>query len=80
MLIKIVLFGRSETPLGQHVFMGVSMFVELTKTDNTKKIYNTEYIRSIHKENNHTVIELQYGTDLVKERPDEIIEMLKGGV
>lgn len=55
------------------------MFLKLTKTDNTMKIYNTEYIRSIYKnENQNTVIELQYGTDLVKERPEEIMEMVKG--
>lgn len=54
------------------------MFLKLTNTDNTVKIYNTEYIRSFYKNDNHTVVELEYGTDIVKERLEEIMEMLKG--
>ena len=54
------------------------MFIKLTKPDGKTKYYNVEYIRSIYKEeNNYTVIELQYGTDIVKEHPEEIMDMIR---
>ena len=56
------------------------MFIELTTYNDKTKYYNTEYIRTFRKDDNkdYTVLELQYGTDLVIERPEEIMEMLKG--
>lgn len=54
------------------------MFIELTKYEGGKKYYNTEFIRSFVREPKYTVLELLYGTDLIKERPEEIMEMLKG--
>lgn len=56
------------------------MFIGLTTYNDKTKYYNTEYIRTFRKDDNkdYTVLELQYGTDLVIERPEEIMEMLKG--
>ena len=57
------------------------MFIVLTSYNNQSKskYYNTEYIRSFQKSDHSdaTVLELQYGTDLVSERPEEIYEMTK---
>lgn len=54
------------------------MFLKLTRTDGKEKIYNTRFIRSIIRGEEYTVIDLDYGNDTVKERPEEIMEMLKG--
>ena len=56
------------------------MFIGLTPYDNkTKtKYYNTEYIRFFERSGEKTVLTLAYGVDLVDERPEEIMEMLKG--
>lgn len=58
------------------MFIGLTTYNDKTKT----KYYNTEYIRTFRKDDNkdYTILELQYGTDLVIERPEEIMEMLKG--
>lgn len=58
------------------MFIGLTTYNDKTKT----KYYNTEYIKAFRKDDdkNYTVLELQYGTDLVTERPEEIMEMLKG--
>ena len=55
------------------------MFIGLTTYDDKRiKYYNTEYIRAFKKDKHYTILELQYGTDLVTERPEEIMEMLEG--
>lgn len=58
------------------MFIGLTTYNDKTKT----KYYNTEHIRAFRKDDNkdYTVLELQYGTDLVIERPEEIMEILKG--
>lgn len=57
------------------MFIGLTPYNDKAKT----KYYNTEYIRAFRKDSmDYTVLELQYGTDLVTERPEEIMEMLKG--
>lgn len=56
------------------------MFLELT-TNEDKTIYlNENEIRKFEKcvhNPNFTTIDMQYGTLLVKERPEEIMEVLK---
>ena len=58
------------------MFIGLTTYNDKTKT----KYYNTEHISAFRKDDNkdYTVLELQYGTDLVIERPEEIMEILKG--
>ena len=58
------------------MFIGLTTYNDKTKT----KYYNTEHIRAFRKDDNkdYIVLELQYGTDLVIERPEEIMEILKG--
>ena len=59
-----------------NMFIGLTPYDDKTKT----KYFNTEYIKTFRRDNerNYTVLELYYGTDLVDERPEEIMEMLKG--
>ena len=54
------------------------MFIRLTTKNKDIVYYNTEYIRCFHRKNEYTVLDLQYGTQLVEETPEEIIVMLKG--
>ena len=61
------------------------MFLKLTECDRVDPIYiNTNEIRKFYKftKNNkevraNTCLDLQYGTMLVEERPEEIMEMLE---
>lgn len=56
------------------------MFIGLTPYDNrTKtKYYNTEYIKSFeYSKEGFTVLTLTYGTDIVRERPEDIINIMK---
>lgn len=55
------------------------MFIALSPYSNDrKKYYNTEYIKTFEKHKLGTVVVLTYGNDIVKETPEEIMEMLKG--
>ena len=57
------------------------MFLELTLPDNKKMYVNENEIRKFaicNHNPNLTYIDLQYGTLLVKQRPEEMMEMLKG--
>ena len=62
------------------------MFLKLTDCVHNEPVFlNSNEIRKFSKYNKaneqtiaNTCIELQYGTMLVKERPEEIMEMLKG--
>lgn len=55
------------------------MFLKLTTNENKSVYINSNEIRKFElNTNNQTVLDLQYGTMLVKQRPEEIMEMLKG--
>ena len=57
------------------------MFLKLTKNDDKQVYINTNEIRKFEKCDHapeYTVLDLRYGTCLVKQRPEEIMEMLKG--
>ena len=61
------------------------MFLKLTEYDRADPVYiNTNEIRKFYKFHGvskntvaNTCIDLQYGTMLVKERPEEIMEMME---
>ena len=58
------------------------MFLELSTIHNEKIYLNTDEIRLFKKYDKDprlTVVELRYGSYLVTEKPEEIMEMLKGG-
>lgn len=57
------------------------MFLELTTHENKKVYLNENEIRKFETcdhDIKYTCINLKYGTLLVKQRPEEIMEMLKG--
>ena len=57
------------------------MFLKLTTKENKSIYINTSEIRFFEKyedDNTLTVIYLKYGDRLVKQQPDEIMQMLKG--
>ena len=55
------------------------MFLKLITNENKAVFINSNEIRKFElRENNLTVLDLKYGTLLVKQRPEEIMEMLKG--
>ena len=58
----------------------IDMFIGLTPYDrqNKTKYYNTDYIKSFERTEDKTILELTYGTDLVTEKPSEIMKMIKG--
>lgn len=57
------------------------MFLKLITHENKTIYLNVNEIKKFEKcehDSNLTAIDLQYGTTLVKQRPEEIMEMLKG--
>ena len=55
------------------------MFLRLTTLENQKIYVNENEIRKFYKDNDkYTTVVLNYGVDVVKETPKEILTMLKG--
>ena len=55
------------------------MFLKLTTTENKEFYVNENEIRKFYKDNGkYTTVVLNYGVDIVKETPEEILVMLRG--
>jgi hypothetical protein len=57
----------------------IEMFLKLTTTENKEFYVNENEIRKFYKDNEkYTTVVLNYGVDIVKETPEEILSMLRG--